>query len=91
MRGDVPCGALTRACKKLFSPHARGCSEVSVTPILSDQVFPACAGMFPIDKRVQSEPVCFPRMRGDVPKGAIGAERLRPFSPHARGCSCGGN
>ena len=30
---------------------------------------------------------CFPRIRGDVPRGGILIHDLKAFSPHTRGCS----
>ena len=50
-------------------------------------VFPAYAGMFPVQKYCKKYGLGFPRIRGDVPR--IRGVNIGPpaFSPHTRGCS----
>ena len=47
MRGDVPFSIGCWNAKHMFSPHARGCSDAGQDVGVSEEVFPACAGMFP--------------------------------------------
>ena len=46
MRGDVPPKLTITTPDEEFSPHARGCSDVTGKAIFPQLVFPACAGMF---------------------------------------------
>ena len=71
----------------LFSPHTRGCSAVGVRRTGGTIVFPAYAGMFRRCNALAKPNTGFPRIRGDVPKGAIGTQSTCSFSPHTRGCS----
>ncbi len=50
-------------------------------------VFPACAGMFQAATDEHSQVVCFPRVRGDVPRSRAARPVWAVFSPRARGCS----
>ena len=87
MRGDVP-GLQSKTCsRKQFSPHARGCSDAGQDVGVSEEVFPACAGMFPLGGIPVFTDSSFPRMRGDVPSGSQVRSIWPSFSPHARGCS----
>ena len=89
MRGDVPAVLMTSIILKKFSPHARGCSHPALVTIITNQVFPACAGMFLTPRVAERCNVSFPRMRGDVPPASRSMLAAMPFSPHARGCSVG--
>ena len=65
MRGDVPDGGNAFIYRVKFSPHARGCSALSLTPPKNLPVFPACAGMFRRTERHQSlAPAFSPHARG---------------------------
>ena len=87
IRGDVPV-ALTPDYEFLpFSPHTRGCSQISRQRVVSVHVFPAYAGMFPPQLLPRAMGLCFPRIRGDVPGGYRGCYTIETFSPHTRGCS----
>ena len=46
VRGDVPPVPPSCDYKRLFSPRARGCSDLLSAKNFRIQVFPACAGMF---------------------------------------------
>ena len=67
MRGDVPDVPYGQQGKKQFSPHARGCSGQWRWLGAGQDVFPACAGMFPRGGGKRGQQARFPRMRGDVP------------------------
>ena len=87
VRGDVPQIEDTIAAARRFSPRARGCSFSGITVGLVGVVFPACAGMFPRRRNILHVTPGFPRVRGDVPQPAPTLERVKVFSPRARGCS----
>ena len=44
--GDVPFTLCARRATRVFSPRMRGCSEHAYTGGVSEEVFPAYAGMF---------------------------------------------
>ena len=48
MRGDVPVELRVPQGDSGFSPHARGCSAALHAIVAVVEVFPACAGMFPM-------------------------------------------
>ncbi len=48
-------------------------------------VYPACAGIDPAPAAILFAVTGLPRMRGDRPAGAITAEKIAAFTPHARG------
>ena len=50
-------------------------------------VFPAYAGMFPLQLPHRTHLDCFPRIRGDVPADQVADQLQSGFSPHTRGCS----
>ena len=68
IRGDVPIRFTSALVVRVFSPHTRGCSAFELTPIDSQKVFPAYAGMFPATPPAAWGEGRFPRIRGDVPK-----------------------
>ena len=87
VRGDVPLGLFPRRMPNTFSPRARGCSCTRLPHSAATPVFPACAGMFLINKLMGAGAKCFPRVRGDVPHWAGQTYCAAQFSPRARGCS----
>ena len=87
VRGDVPRFIGKREAQKVFSPRARGCSPLFSIYDLDWDVFPACAGMFRPWGCVCAHSVCFPRVRGDVPRASRTVCVPAWFSPRARGCS----
>ena len=87
IRGDVPYKAEPSATSSMFSPHTRGCSSPKGLAMGAPRVFPAYAGMFPGHGGSQGRRRCFPRIRGDVPRGHDLPAVIGWFSPHTRGCS----
>ena len=71
----------------MFSPRARGCSVFEWPRLAAHSVFPACAGMFRAPRFQHFCAHRFPRVRGDVPIGAVNCAGHMWFSPRARGCS----
>ena len=87
VRGDVPRRSSMTSCLSRFSPRARGCSPYWQARVCFNPVFPACAGMFPLENPSGIRRKSFPRVRGDVPKTLTCPHSRRWFSPRARGCS----
>ena len=87
VRGDVPCWQVRNCSARVFSPRARGCSQLFPAPRPRASVFPACAGMFRLRLSIWACLRCFPRVRGDVPAFIIILASGLWFSPRARGCS----
>ena len=87
VRGDVPQLGFPGRVDHQFSPRARGCSDGAESPPRLREVFPACAGMFPVSIANDRPTWCFPRVRGDVPTRTAHLLLRRKFSPRARGCS----
>ena len=87
VRGDVPEIDLPNRRWNLFSPRARGCSLIFDPSSAYNNVFPACAGMFPTQNIIVIAMMSFPRVRGDVPRGVLLSAPKSLFSPRARGCS----
>ncbi len=85
MRGDRPTLSLTTLSASPFTPHARGSTERTVAVERDIKVYPACAGIDPIERMVWCDHLGLPRMRGDRPAilGPDGWFVL--FTPHARG------
>gem|GEM_PF-3938961 len=48
VRGDVPGSIQLAGAAQMFSPRARGCSQLQVQAAHLIPVFPACAGMFQV-------------------------------------------
>ena len=71
----------------MFSPHTRGCSALAFELRRAFSVFPAYAGMFRPSPGISRVSRCFPRIRGDVPRGWQNTNQKSQFSPHTRGCS----
>ena len=87
VRGDVPHPSSCLQVLRGFSPRARGCSGGGKPENLSQNVFPACAGMFLRAVGLVMLLISFPRVRGDVPPADVDVRRAPRFSPRARGCS----
>ncbi len=85
MRGDRPNWHFLHGDVISATPHARG-STFKVYPLTTiREGYPACAGIDPCSKRVQSYPDRLPRMRGDRPCTCAGSARDTVATPHARG------
>ena len=87
IRGDVPTVYCLSHGGKMFSPHTRGCSMQARGLCPGFFVFPAYAGMFPLQLPHRTHLDCFPRIRGDVPADQVADQLQSGFSPHTRGCS----
>ena len=87
IRGDVPGNRDYRGEIRWFSPHTRGCSELSNRCGHGRLVFPAYAGMFRTGRKSGGISISFPRIRGDVPPQHCLLRWIGRFSPHTRGCS----
>ena len=87
VRGDVPVAPNDCIFAEPFSPRARGCSRGPQRLHFCGTVFPACAGMFPLDEEKTLLGCRFPRVRGDVPTSPLVIRTMTKFSPRARGCS----
>ena len=97
----VECGSFPRVCGDVssqprigitsvkLSPRMRGCFYIREMRIARDAVFPAYAGMFLASLGLESLPLSFPRVCGDVSTFAKCALRVTLFSPRMRGCFWG--
>ena len=85
--GDVPNCVVAGQNTPSFSPRMRGCSARDFRGNMTGSVFPAYAGMFPLNLSLNLKPPCFPRVCGDVPLVSLLPLALPRFSPRMRGCS----
>ena len=85
MRGDRPRTAATTLGAERFTPHARGSTVCTPTSIRLIVVYPACAGIDPIDEVITQDHPRLPRMRGDRPWFRFRTYLVVKFTPHARG------
>ncbi len=85
MRGDRPLSDLFERLALRFTPHARGSTDTAVSPRPSSQVYPACAGIDPTQKKLLLRSSSLPRMRGDRPHRRQSCWSRNGFTPHARG------
>ena len=85
MRGDRPVAVSFMSYSRVFTPHARGSTACEDFERRTSMVYPACAGIDPIDKIEKALAVSLPRMRGDRPFSVTGNGWQFPFTPHARG------
>ena len=67
------------------TPHARGSTLRSVGTLLSNSVYPACAGIHLNRISILIRRFCLPRMRGDPPLPSFVFFRTGVSTPHARG------
>ena len=67
----------------------RGCSGRFICLSQTPLVFPAYAGMFPLDSKNLNAQLGFPRVCGDVPADMQSVLATCRFSPRMRGCSGG--
>ncbi len=85
MRGDRPLWFNDKECVLLFTPHARGSTFVTIVRQFPAIVYPACAGIDLLEKKVDFSSRRLPRMRGDRPLLQHLGKFLVLFTPHARG------
>ena len=85
MRGDRPIILFLLFIDPEFTPHARGSTLLrnSFQSVLA--VYPACAGIDLLRKKVYFFARRLPRMRGDRPCTSRMWSVVYPFTPHARG------
>jgi len=72
-----------------FTPHARGSTQLLNRYKRIEMVYPACAGIDPVRLTLSFDFHRLPRMRGDRPHEWDDDGEKIPFTPHARGSTCG--
>ena len=77
--------AIRYALTLMFTPHARGSTEVGYYIGGTYSVYPACAGIDPIKIAKNACNLSLPRMRGDRPLKDGECWYVYEFTPHARG------
>ncbi len=85
MRGDRPQQGSIMTTLPVFTPHARGSTQVGWEFQVWNGVYPACAGIDLVRIRSIVVTLSLPRMRGDRPQTQFDILELEPFTPHARG------
>ena len=85
MRGDRPHYAPSSLAPAPATPHARGSTSHMAYPALAEPGYPACAGIDPVQRTLQSRSTRLPRMRGDRPSLSLILGDIPPATPHARG------
>ncbi len=85
MRGDRPLFEKGKTIYLTFIPHARGSTQVRLSPQGDCHVYPACAGIDLAGANISKRSRCLPRMRGDRPSLPIVVLAISLFTPHARG------
>ena len=88
-RGDGPLIGITPGVVSGFPPHARGWTGGGSIATGAAVVSPARAGMDLISMFKSTERICFPRTRGDGPRGTPPTAAAIWFPPHARGWTPG--
>ena len=85
MRGDRPLEYKLVDFWLSFTPHARGSTAGPHNLGGKGRVYPACAGIDPVDKSPHFTLLRLRRMRGDRPIVNYPHQLPRKFTPHARG------
>ena len=86
-RGDVPDSPNPLTLATTLPPHTRGCTSTTGGGTGGRTASPAHAGMYPRPRSEAGRGACFPRTRGDVPRGREAAPDARGLPPHTRGCT----
>ena len=68
-----------------FTPHARGSTRSCGKAAGIFCIYPACAGINPVEATITVNQEDLPRMRGDQPTMIAGRCQEKLFTPHARG------
>ena|SRR5690606_16101958 len=89
MRGDRPDPTASTALCSVFTPHARGSTQIAWATDIRLQVYPACAGIDPHTAPSAAVRTSLPRMRGDRPYKVEQDYVKKRFTPHARGSTAG--
>mgnify|MGYP000464482858 FL=1 len=84
--GDVSIDKAKDITVLKLSPRMRGCFQNQLRKNRKAKAFPAYAGMFLASLGLESLPLSFPRVCGDVSTFAKCALRVTLFSPRMRGC-----
>jgi hypothetical protein len=85
VRGDGPCVVDCPDDVPLYSPRARGWTDVGVSKRGGEAVFPACAGMDRCTCARSPHSLSIPRVRGDGPLSVWTQTSSVRYSPRARG------
>ena len=85
MRGDRPGAVGGGEHEVRFTPHARGSTVHLWLDVVSDYVYPACAGIDRCGLVGYALKGGLPRMRGDRPRSMVVSTSAPGFTPHARG------
>ncbi len=85
MRGDRPVTSIPKMALHMFTPHARGSTEITAVDNNRRFVYPACAGIDLSTGNISMAMISLPRMRGDRPHTSSFLRRTFLFTPHARG------
>ncbi len=85
MRGDRPGTNDGASVWFQFTPHARGSTKPNSFLVSKLPVYPACAGIDLLRKKVYFFARRLPRMRGDRPEQLCLLPIYKEFTPHARG------
>ncbi len=85
MRGDPPFAPACCPAIEESTPHARGSTPAPPSRHSFGGVYPACAGIDPLQKVVSGKTWGLPRMRGDRPTQRSKSNAVKRFTPHARG------
>ena len=88
IRGDRPAYAGMMRNAGWFPPHTRGSTRPDMPPRARQAVSPAYAGIDRATWQRSINGACFPRIRGDRPRGAVPALGEHAFPPHTRGSTC---
>ena len=85
MRGDPPYVAVPGSPLVQSTPHARGSTAAQRLEAEAKRVYPACAGIHPVNGSSGSNSPRLPRMRGDPPLQQFCPLHFWESTPHARG------
>jgi len=85
MRGDRPAVRGNPGAVTTFTPHARGSTLLLCAWSKLLMVYPACAGIDPVNSARAHGDERLPRMRGDRPTTFALLVYCLMFTPHARG------
>ena len=85
MRGDQPLKLKVQDLYQRFTPHARGSTRSCGKAAGIFCIYPACAGINPVEATITVNQEDLPRMRGDQPTMIASRCQEKLFTPHARG------
>ena len=86
--GGVSVKAIAKEVVKESSPHGRGCFQKIRRHVTGMLVFPARAGVFPVEVVPVDALLSLPRTGGGVSSHAARRAHVQKSSPHGRGCFC---